>query len=186
MAYKKAKKNFYNNKQKNQKTSKTFLPLSFNIEHKLKQHIPNSIILTHNNIFTLKRTLKPPKQRNNIQQQCVYQIPCYNCPSVYIGETNDLSRRISQHKADLTDDNMNSALTTHRTNTHHKINLTNITTLKTINQVQSRKITESIYIYNTNNFNKSAGQFKPDKIQNSILLSSKYFTDLKNNKRPTN
>src|SRR5678815_4346618 len=103
----------------------------------------------------------------------------YDCPSVYIGETNDLPRRVKQHKHNLIKDSPNSALTVHRTLHNHKININSISPLKYINQVIKRKIIESSYICNTDNFNKIPGEVSLDIIQNYILLNSGCLKDVK-------
>ena len=98
---------------------------------------------------------------------------------MYIGETNDLPRRLKQHSHDLTKNEQNSALTAHRSSEGHRIGTSSASSLKYINHITKRKIVESLYIYNTNNFNRIPGEVKLDSTQMSILLSSRYLADVK-------
>ena len=175
-AFNKAKKRYYSTfPPKNSNTS--FLPIPQLPLYSLKQILPKNITLIPSNNITLKNILKPPKRKENLPQSCIYHIPCNTCNKTYIGETIDLQRRKNQHTDDLHKDSINSALTSHRRNTGHSININNIKMIRNINHTNHRKIMESFCIYNSNNYNKHPGEVKIDFIQNEYLKTSKYFNN---------
>lgn len=112
------------------------------------------------------------------QLQCLYKIPCKDCTSIYIGETHDINIRQYQHKQDLINNTENSSLTYHRTINNHRININATTPIHYIKHINKRKIAESVYIKNIQNFNKIQGDYRLDYIQNSLLLTDSLFKNI--------
>src|SRR5678816_506329 len=112
--------------------------------------------------------MKPNKFKNYEKSQCIYKIPCNNCTDIYIGETIDFIRRRNQHKDDLVTNKQNSALTHHRRNQNHRINIDGMEPIIYASDNKKRKMTESFCIKNRNNFNKIQGEMYIDSLQNTI------------------
>jgi predicted GIY-YIG superfamily endonuclease len=92
--------------------------------------------------------------RNSIKYDAgIYKIPCDDCEKCYIGETDNLKRRLYQHSYSLNNADTNSSLHLHRMNENHRINL-KLTTLElNINEQRKRQFLENIIINTVNCFN---------------------------------
>ena len=103
----------------------------------------------------------------------VYTVPCFDCNSVYIGQTGkSLSYRVKQHKYACRTLNFQNSIAKHSFDNDHRINWNESSVLKYCKDFVKRNIIESIYIANKNNFNNSLGMFKLD---NFILNTLKTF-----------
>lgn len=95
----------------------------------------------------------PTLQKSNL----VYQIPCDNCPSVYIGQTSKyLSKRIKQHQYDVTSaprfpNRNHTALVNHVIDNAHDFNFNNPQIKKVENNLKKRLLHEMIEIKSENN-----------------------------------
>ncbi|UYV79396.1 hypothetical protein LAZ67_17002464 [Cordylochernes scorpioides] len=78
-----------------------------------------------------------PKQKKDI----VYQIPCLNCNSVYIGETSrDLSIRIKEHQRNISKLNPNSLIVDHVRETGHTPDFNNTRILHTNAKTKTQRL----------------------------------------------
>uniref|UniRef100_A0A670YCL4 Acyl-CoA thioesterase 12 n=1 Tax=Pseudonaja textilis TaxID=8673 RepID=A0A670YCL4_PSETE len=67
--------------------------------------------------------LRNPKDKNQLENQGVYEIPCNNCPATYIGQTNRrINARIAEHKNAIRREENTSSLFQHLKATGHEIN----------------------------------------------------------------
>ena len=82
----------------------------------------------------------------------VYQLPCKDCNSVYIGETGrKLSTRIKEHKKDIRNDKPFSAIANHANNELHEIDFENGKIIYPCSDLVKRRIVESSLIINSDN-----------------------------------
>ena len=102
-----------------------------------------------------------------------YTIPCNSCTLQYIGETDNLARRLQQDRSDSRTSNENNAIVKHRNNTDHAISIDNFSTLYHIGNVNQRNLIESflkkIYIPNINLYKTS---ITIDNFTSSIIYNS--------------
>lgn len=184
-ALKKAKIKYLNLTHPKDITFNNLLPIPNLSTKETTNYIPNTIHTIKSNTLTLKYTLKP---KNNISEQNagIYTIPCSSCNQLYIGETNNFHTRRYQHSHDLKIDSQNSALTAHRRNLNHHINLNSASLIKPIHNTENRKIIESFLIKNTHNYNIHKGDINIDNVQNLYLKKSKTFKNATKLIPPTN
>ena len=170
LSLKKAQKKYYNT-QIEKVTPKNILPIPNLHTHEIKNSLPNEIFTVKSNSIVLKHTLKPKINQpdNNIG---IYKIPCNQCDKIYIGETNDIKRRLYQHTLDLRNDNKYSSLVNHRQSFNHIPNIKNSQLIKTTQNTNNRKLIESFIIKNTQNMNIIQGDVPLDKTTNKMLNRS--------------
>lgn len=152
--------------------------------------LPNNI-KTVQSLKSLKCICRPNLHLDSSpvsQSQGIYQIPCKNCTSSYFGETVDFNRRLYQHGNDLRLDSENSALTAHRREMNHLIDIQNARMLLYNSDKFKRKYLESFIIYNTqsSNINKLPGEHRMDCLSNNFLLKNKRLRTIINSINPTN
>ena len=63
-----------------------------------------------------------------------------------MGESDDLDRRLQQHKYDISKRNRNNPIVKHISDQDHPVNINNATTVKIMNNVRQRKVIESFLI----------------------------------------
>ena len=153
---------FYNqNPQKNTSKKQNYLSLPYipglseKIKNTFEQH---NITIAHKGHNLLKSNFSKLKSKipDNKKSHIVYQIPCKNCDSVYIGQTSQyLKNRVNSHKFDKTN---KTALTTHTQEKKHSFDFENIKILRTENHTKKREIYETIEIQK----NKKNINFKTD------------------------
>ena len=69
-----------------------------------------------------KRTFGPPSKKTNV----VYVLSCQNCPAVYVGQTQDLDRRLEQHRSAIRNDHPDkSNVAKHKLSLKHEIDFKN-------------------------------------------------------------
>lgn len=107
---------------------------------------------------------KIPKDK---QTHVVYKIPCQNCNSVYIGQTQQLlSERIKGHKYAKN----STALKKHSENKKHSFNFNDVKIINKETKYKARNILEMIQIKNHPNAVNDRTEIKHlSKIYNSIL-----------------
>ena len=77
----------------------------------------------------------------------VYQIPCSDCPKIYIGETGrTLDTRISEHKRDILSQKPSSAIANHVSDKDHRINFHDSKLIFKSKNVIHRHLVESAFI----------------------------------------
>ena len=94
------------------------------------------------------------------------------CNFKYIGESDNLARRLQQHRSDLRTSNENNAIVKHRTNTDHAISIDNFSTLYHIGNVNQRKIIDSFLIKNIPTMNLYKTSISIDNFTSSIIYNS--------------
>jgi hypothetical protein len=118
---------------------------------------------------TLKTKLPCHGLRNGI-----YKLDCLDCEGVYIGESNDVERRIREHQADVRlSKTANSALANHAINSAHSFDFRNVNILANDPYYLTRKLSESYFIqFYKYSVNKHPGSLPP------IYLNSNLFTKI--------
>ena len=103
----------------------------------------------------------------------IYEIPCGACPKKYIGETGrTLSKRISEHRRDVTNGKESNACFIHLRNEGHVIDWNNAKMRLKSNNVFERKMLESILIQKTPNFNLCEGHWRLDRLTSSLITKA--------------
>lgn len=91
-------------------------------------------------IFSIDKTLKKDIFPHNYEDRtpllkttnCIYQIPCKDCNSSYIGQTKrHLCTRISEHEKSVKDNLINTGLLSHATKNKHNFNFNEAKILNT-------------------------------------------------------
>ena len=111
---------------------------------------------------TLRRQLVHPKDPVPLDQRTgvVYQIPCSECPKVYIGQSGrTLKQRLSEHRQALQKgDTAASALAEHVWSTGHQVNLSKAEVIDSHPFVTTRCLLESWHIQrHSNTLNREKG-----------------------------
>ena len=109
------------------------------------------------------------KTSSDEKRPCIYEIPCQGCNKTYIGESIDFDRRKRQRRDSLLRGDENSALFQHRQNNDHVINLDDMRAMIYINDVDKRRLLESILIQNVEAINVYKSNLKLDIFFNSIM-----------------
>lgn len=86
----------------------------------------------------------------------IYAIPCSTCPKRYIGESDDIKRRLYAHSYDLKCSKEESPLFKHMSTFDHIINTKNAVTIGKVRDVQERKLIESVLINKIPNINSNS------------------------------
>ncbi|KAJ7314096.1 hypothetical protein JRQ81_006031, partial [Phrynocephalus forsythii] len=100
--------------------------------------------------------LRNPKDKIELENQGVYEIPCKVCPATYIGQTNRrISARIAEHKNAVKKEEKSSSLFQHIKTTGHEIDFERTKLISKTEHFNSRIIMEAIEIEkHPNNMNK--------------------------------
>ena len=121
---------------------------------------------------TLKRELMQVKNRTPEQKQTgvVYEIPCKDCPEVYVGETKrTLKVRLSEHRQAVKRGDPKNGIAVHVQKTNHCINWEGATVQRRAEGFWLRRTVEAIQIRKaTPNMNLDSGLLLP-MVWNSIL-----------------
>ena len=99
----------------------------------------------------------------------MYFIPCGGCDSVYIGETDDFSRRLNQHRYSLRIADESSSLHAHRSNLDHNIELGGAKVVYKTSNIRKRKFIESFFINTVNSFNLKNPDYSKDIFIDDII-----------------
>ena len=91
----------------------------------------------------------------------IYTIPCNSCSLQYIGESDNLARRLQQHGSDLRTSNENNAIVKRRNNTADHIG-----------NVNHRKLIESFLIKIIPNMNLYKNSISIDNFTSSIKYNN--------------
>ena len=118
---------------------------------------------------TTKKYLRNKETKGLRKDAGIYSIPCN---LQYIGESDDLARRLQQHRSDLRTSNENNAIVKHRNNTDHAISIDNFSTLYHIGNVNQRKLIESFLIKNIPNMNFYKTSITIDNFTSSIIYNN--------------
>ena len=142
----------------------------------------------------IKRLLVHPKDKVAKEDicECVYQIGCANCSSVYIGETGrKFGTRLEEHHKDVTTNTPlgvstrsnrtesvgelhKSAITDHMVDNNHIPDWENARVLDRESFVLDRQIRESIWIRKSStNMNRDEGSYKLPHVYDKLLHSTR-------------
>jgi hypothetical protein len=160
-----------NNKNKDNQAKHISLPfvngLSQNFQNLFKKY---DVTICHkaNNLLSANYTKLKSKIPKNKKSNIIYQIPCDNCQSTYIGQTSQyLENRIKSHKYDKKNE---TALTKHMKSTNHVFNFNNTKIIKTEQNTKKREFLEMIEIQkNPHSVNDKKDTHGLSKIYLSVL-----------------
>ena len=99
-------------------------------------------------------------------------MPCSACNKQYIGESDNIDRRLQQHKNDIRNNNRNNPIVKHISEFDHPVNIENASIVQFVNDIKRRKLIESFIIKNSNNFNVYQCSVNKDNDTSNILLQS--------------
>ncbi|KAL7670697.1 hypothetical protein ACOME3_005625 [Neoechinorhynchus agilis] len=106
---------------------------------------------------------------------CVYKIPCSNCSLSYVGQTNNLKRRIAEHRsAAIINSDMSSAIVSHINDNGHEIKFDGVEVLARSDVRRDRVTMEAIMIQQTDTFVGNKADYKlslripPDKLIDNV------------------
>ena len=171
-ALKCARRSFYRPPKPKDKMD-NILVLPFCPDAVTKKQLPSDISLISKDGVSLKQHLKKSFKDLDTQNQGIYKVNCFTCPKQYIGESCDFNRRLKQHKSSLQNGDCNNALYMHREDTSHHVNLDSAQLIHSCSNTQTRKIIESLLIFNVDNFNlNQQGSYKMDSFLSSLLLKN--------------
>jgi hypothetical protein len=110
-----------------------------------------------------------------VNSQCIYRIPCLDCPKKYFGQTGrHIETRIHEHRACIRKGDTSSALFLHVRDLNHRIDWNNSKTLIFNNIYVNRNLIESVLIEHSykNNINTDRGLFAIDPILINLVNNS--------------
>ena len=174
-ALNKAKKRFYGEANRNNFLdsfeSLLIMPQTGAGDETLKKYLKNcGIVGVNKNTSTIKKYLSniDPQPENRIKP-CIYKITCSDCDKLYIGETIDIARRRREHRDAIRRGDENNAAFQHLQTEEHRVNISNMHEIRTVNETGKRKLLESILIQNCKNFNIHQCNYKLDRFVNNII-----------------
>ena len=171
-AHFKARRLFYRTSLREKKVYDKVLVLPSECENNnLRSLIPSNVRLVYSSNNTTKKFLRNTVTKGIPKDAGIYKIPCSSCDLQYIGESNDIKRRISQHKTDLRTSNLNSSLVKHRNETDHVISPSNSSTVCHISNSNQRKLIESYLINKISNFNMYKTSIPIDEFTSEFLCN---------------
>ena len=121
---------------------------------------------------TTKKYLRNKETKGLRKDAGIYSIPCNSCNLQYIGESDNLARRLQQHRSDLRTSNENNAIVKHRNSAGHAISIDNFSTLYHIGNVHQRKLIESFIIKSIPNMNLYKTSITIDNFTSSIIYNN--------------
>ena len=93
----------------------------------------------------LVQTKQPPPTWK--KKGVVYQVPCADCESVYIGETGrTLEKRLKEHRGAVKRNDMKNGIAVHAWNTEHRVDWETATVKQVETHYTRRRIIEAIHI----------------------------------------
>ena len=163
-ALRKAQKTFYSVDTREPFNHQNLLVLPYsNLLMTVPQFCKNFNI---NVVFSFPNTLKNVLIKNSpkVSQGCIYEVPCKNCNSCYVGQSGkELSTRIRQHRYSVRIGQMSNALFLHMNDFNHAIDWEGAHVIVYCNNITKRNIIESALIkYRNDLINVSQGMYKLD------------------------
>ena len=134
--------------------------------------VPSNVRLVYSTNNTTKKYLRNKETKGLRKDAGIYSIPCNSCNLQYIGESDNLARRLQQHRSDLRTSNENNAIVKHRNSAGHAISIDNFSTLYHIGNVNQRKLIESFLIKNIPNMNLYKTSITIDNFTSSIIYNN--------------
>jgi hypothetical protein len=148
-----------NSKEENEEVWKetVYLPYIKNTTDKISQLLRheqiNTVFQTHSKIGEM---LRPFKDKIPLEGWGVYEIPCGECASTYVGQTGrNFSMRKEEHMLAIKNNTKTSALAQHARDFNHIIDFEHMKPLAIVNHLTTRITREAIEIERRpNNLNK--------------------------------
>jgi len=141
---------------------------------KMEKILHPDINIITNNCNNIGSFLKNTNH-NTVTSGGVYRIPCMDCESAYIGETNDFKRRMYQHEYALRTGDINSSLYNHRVEMNHRIRTSDAGLIMKTDSAEKRLLYEAFIINNVDSFNINKNNLI-DRFTNKVLLQSSKLT----------
>lgn len=134
----------------------------------LKTIFKNDIKIAHKPNNTLKNIFSKTKTpiHKNLQHNVVYEIPCNGnsdetCGQIYIGTTKrSLETRMTEHKADIRNRRMSTALSQHMMENNHTPDIENVRIIDKENNTNKRYTLESLRIQQKQNISMNTKEDK--------------------------
>ena len=107
-----------------------------------------NIVLSNKTTNTIKSELCKLKDRTADEDKCncVYKINCGDCNKFYLGETGrSVSKRVYEHKYNVTCKNVNSQIFQHVIENNHRIDFSNVSIIHQNSNWKQRKFIESCF-----------------------------------------
>lgn len=107
-----------------------------------------NIVLSNKTTNTLRSELCKLKDRTADEDKCncVYKINCGDCNKFYLGETGrSVSKRVYEHKYNVTCKNVNSQIFQHVIENNHRIDFSNVHIIHQNSNWKQRKFIESCF-----------------------------------------
>ena len=170
-AHGKARKVFYStNRREVKQYEKVVVLPSVCEKSSCKTLFHDDVRVVFNNNSTTRQYLRNPITKQAASDAGVYAIPCAGCPERYIGESDDIHRRLSQHTHDIKVRNLNSPLVKHTVEHKHKILIEKAAVLNRANDVPLRKLLESVYIEQLPNMNVCKSSIEIDNTTCNVVF----------------
>ena len=134
--------------------------------------VPSNVRLVYSTNNTTKKYLRNKETKALRKDAGIYSFPCNSFNLQYIGESDNLARRLQQHRSDLRTSNENNAIVKRWNNTDHAISIDNFSTLYHIGNVNQRKLIQSFLIKNIPNMNLYKTSISIDHFTSSIIYNN--------------
>ena len=115
------------------------------------------------------KTLRHPITKSFKSDACIYAIPCSECNLHYIGESDNIDRRMGQHRNDMRRCDERNSIFKHVSTKNHNVLISDCNIISRINNVHTRKLVESFLIKNTENMNSYEVSVKIDNVTSELL-----------------
>ena len=90
-------------------------------------------------------SVRGPSSANDGRKEVVYQIPCQDCDSVYIGETGrSLGKRITEHKCAVKTGDRKNGVAVHAWDEGHRVDWEGVKILESEPHYLKRRVLEAI------------------------------------------
>ena len=103
--------------------------------------LPPKTKVVYNSTATIKSYLRNSVTKGYPRQSGVYKVPCS-----YIGKSDNIDRRLQQHKNDFSNNNRNNPIVKHTSEINHPVNIENASIVQFVNDIKRRKLIESLKI----------------------------------------
>jgi len=130
--------------------------------------------LVYNSSDTTKSFLRNNITKGTKNNAGIYTIPCKICDVNYIGESDDVDRRLREHKGDVSKLNQNNPIVKHIIDNSHSINFNNASFIHNSSNVHQRKLIESFLIHSTVNMNIYKSSIPMNNTLATILVNNVY------------
>ena len=171
-AHRRAREKFYvpSNKDRENFDKVLLLPSNCNsnsAQSLFKQPPPK---LVYKSDGTMREFLRHNCTKKSMSNGGVYAFQCKDCPKKYIGESDDIPRRLRTHRYEVRTNAMNNPLFKHISDFSHAINFDTCQTIAKIQSVTERKFVESLLIASVPNMNIYSKSVEMDEATKFLLF----------------